>query len=55
MNDFEIYYKRCRIVVRDKLKRIFKLFILEYECECVWNFDILIKEEYIKCRKILIE
>lgn len=48
MNDFETYHKRCRIAARDKLKKTSKLLILEHECECVWNLDILIKEEYKK-------
>lgn len=55
MNDFETYHKRCRIAARDKLKRTSKLLILEHECECVRNLDILIKEEYKKWRKILDE
>lgn len=55
MNDFETYHKRCRIAARDKLKRTSKLLILEHECECVRNLDILIEEEYTKWRKILIE
>lgn len=55
MNNFETYHKRCRIAARDKLKKTSKLLILEHECECVWNLDILIKEEYKKRRKILDE
>lgn len=55
MNDFETYHKRCRIAARDKLKKTSKLLILEHECECVRNLDILIKEEYKKWRKILDE
>lgn len=55
MNNFEFYHKSCSIAARDKLKETSKLLILEHECECVRNLDILIKEEYTKRRKILDE
>lgn len=31
------------------------MLILEHECECMWNLDMLINEEYTKLRIILDE
>lgn len=31
------------------------MLILEHECECMWNLDMLIKEEYTQMRIILDE
>lgn len=53
MEFFEINYNKSKDVVIKNLRKILKLFMLEYECECVLNFDVLIEEEYEKMRKIL--
>lgn len=52
---FETYHNRSKVAARDKLRKTDKMLILEHECECMWNLDMLINEEYTKLRIILDE
>lgn len=55
MESFKTHHKESKVAARDILKKTSKLLILEHECECMQNLNILIKEEYTKLRKILDE
>lgn len=55
MESFENIHIENRDAARENLRKTSELLILEHECECVRNLDILIEEEYTKLRKLLDE
>lgn len=53
MESFEINHNKSKDAAIKNLRKTSKLLMLEHECECVLNLDVLIEEEHEKMRKIL--